>query len=95
MQNKQKFLSYGKKKQMSYAFEMEKIYLPCLAERLSDQAIYCCARQTLPLFGNVNNSGFYLTVQQLQRSKSQSRLDLQLERKMALKGIKVIELAGK
>ena len=48
----------------------------------------------MPLFGNVNNSGFYLTVQQLQRSKSQSRLDLQLERKMALKGIKVIELAG-
>ena len=44
---------------------------------------------------NVNNSAFYLTVQQLQRSKSQSRLDLQLERKMALKGIKVIELAGK
>ena len=40
MQNKQKFLSYGKKKQMSYAFEMEKIYLPCLAERLSDQAKY-------------------------------------------------------
>ena len=43
---------------------------------------------------NVNNWAFYLTVQQLQRSKSQSRLDLQLERKMALKGIKVIELAG-